>query len=413
MPLFDSLFSKSPPPTSSIGAVGASVGAAVGAATQRVKLPGFGRHLLRGMQAHQFYIIVGAASISSLLLLRSVAGSSHSRTLKPIPSPREVLPPEVLRASPYPPDALDGARDVETPYGSIRVYEWGPKDGKRVLLIHGMSTPSVALSDLAHKLVKKGCRVMVFDLFGRGYSSAPDPRVYRYDSALYIAQISMALQSSPIGWSSFAIVGYSLGGAIAADFASYFPNLVRGLVLVAPGGLIRTNHIGWLSKFIYSPGGILPEFFVNRLVSSKLHKNPELASTIEPDAQAVETGVRFNGVSLSESHGSVAEVLDWQLQYHKGFIPAFISTMRYAPLHNQHDRWGVIRENIERKQGRLKEVWFVLGEMDPVVVAEELMEDAKNVLGEELARFRLVKGVGHEVATERADEIVRVVSRVL
>ncbi|CAO2649207.1 Nn.00g065920.m01.CDS01 [Neocucurbitaria sp. VM-36] len=417
MPLFDSLFSKSPPPPTSsvpsIGAVGASVGAAVGAATQRFKLPNLGKNLFRDLQAHQLYIIIGAASLSSLLLLRSVAGSSQSGIFKPIPSPRETLPPEVLRASPYPPNALEGARDVETPYGNIRVYEWGPKDGKRVLLIHGMSIPSVALSDLAHKLVKKGHRVMVYDLFGRGYSSAPDPRVYRYDSALYIAQISMSLQSSPIHWSSFTIVGYSLGGAIAADFTSYFPNLVRGLVLVAPGGLLRTNHIGWRTRFMYSQRTILPEFFVRGLVSRRLHSSPELASTIEPDAQGAETGVRFNGVSLSESHGSVTEVLDWQLQHHQGFIPAFISSMRYAPIHEQHHRWGIIRENIERKQGRLKEVWFVLGEMDPVVVPEELMEDAKNVLGEEHARFRLVKGAGHEVATERADEIVRVVGRVL
>ena len=223
----------------------------------------------------------------------------------------------------------------------------------------------------------------------------------------------MSLQSSPIAWSSFTVVGYSLGGGIAADFASYFPNLVRGLVLVAPGGLIRTSHIGWRSKFLYSPSGILPEFFVHGLASRRLHNSPELASTIEPDAQGSETGVRFNGVTLSESHGSVTEVLDWQLQHHKGFIPAFISSIRYAPIHGQHHRWAVIRENIEKKQGRLKEVWFVLGEMDPVVVAEELMEDAKSVLGEEHARFRLVKGAGHEVATERADEIVRVVGRVL
>lgn len=165
MPLFDSLFSKSPPPPQSsvpsIGAVSASV-AAVGTAA-RAKLPNFSKNLLRDLQlrAPPLYILIGAASFSSLILLRSLT-SSTPREAKAIPSPRETLPPEVLRASPYPPDALDGARDVSTPYGSIRVYEWGPKDGKRVLLIHGMSTPSVALSDLAYKLVKKGCRVMLF-----------------------------------------------------------------------------------------------------------------------------------------------------------------------------------------------------------------------------------------------------------
>lgn len=251
--------------------------------------------------------------------------------------------------------------------------------------------------------------LILIDLFGRGYSAAPDPNVYRYNSALYISQVSLCLQSSSIAWSSFAIVGYSLGGAIAADFASYFPNLVRGLVLVAPAGLIRSNT-SWRSRFIYS----LPEFLVQSFVSRRLRNDPDLASTINPDAaRANSTGVRFNGVSLSESHdSSSAEVVDWQLRHHKGFLPAFISSMRFAPIHDQQDRWAVLRDNMERKHG-LKEVWFVLGEMDPVIDAEDFMEDAKNVLGEEHAKFRLVKGVGHEVATERAEDIVRVLGRVL
>jgi hypothetical protein len=67
---------------------------------------------------------------------------------------------------PYPTDALPGARDVSSPYGSIRVYEWGPDHGDRVLLVHGISTPSIALTDLAHRLVARGCRVM---LFGRSF----------------------------------------------------------------------------------------------------------------------------------------------------------------------------------------------------------------------------------------------------
>ena len=37
---------------------------------------------------------------------------------------------------PYPPDCLPGARDVDTPYGNIRVYEWGPEDGRKLSLIH-------------------------------------------------------------------------------------------------------------------------------------------------------------------------------------------------------------------------------------------------------------------------------------
>jgi len=73
---------------------------------------------------------------------------------------------------PYPPGVLAGGREVPTPYGNVRVYEWGPEDDK-MLLIHGMSTPSIALGGIAHSLVKRGCRATLFDLFGRGYTYSP------------------------------------------------------------------------------------------------------------------------------------------------------------------------------------------------------------------------------------------------
>jgi hypothetical protein len=44
----------------------------------------------------------------------------------------------------------------------MRVYEWGPEDGRKVVFVHGISTPCVSLGSIAHGLVKKGCRVMLF-----------------------------------------------------------------------------------------------------------------------------------------------------------------------------------------------------------------------------------------------------------
>jgi hypothetical protein len=47
-------------------------------------------------------------------------------------------------------------------YGAIRVYEWGPEDGRKVLLVHGVTTSCLTLGAIAHGLVEKGCRVMLF-----------------------------------------------------------------------------------------------------------------------------------------------------------------------------------------------------------------------------------------------------------
>lgn len=80
---------------------------------------------------------------------------ARSRRVPYEPSPAKALSKGVLNDLPYPPDVLPGARDVETPYGSIRVYEWGPEDGERVLFVHGISTPVVALGDLYRKWLRR------------------------------------------------------------------------------------------------------------------------------------------------------------------------------------------------------------------------------------------------------------------
>lgn len=114
-----------------------------------------------------------------------------------VPSPLKTLlsklSPEEAASLPYPPDAYPGIRDVESPYGSLRVYEWGPEDGRKVLLVHGISNPSCALGAVAHGLADKGCRVMMFDLPGRGYSDTPVPTPH--SNRLYTTTLLLALTS--------------------------------------------------------------------------------------------------------------------------------------------------------------------------------------------------------------------------
>ena len=85
-----------------------------------------------------------------------------------ISSPRETLlpflSPSQIESLPYPPNCLPGARDVETSFGTMRVYEWGPEEGRKVVLIHGDTTPAPMLGPIATKLVASGCRVMVLGI---------------------------------------------------------------------------------------------------------------------------------------------------------------------------------------------------------------------------------------------------------
>ena len=112
--------------------------------------------------------VVVSSLVTLALLLPFSLGSpkskaSHSRKI--IPSPRDTQLPFLSRgqasALPYPPDILPGARDVDSPYGVMRVYEWGPEEGRKVVMVHGDTTPAPLLGPIAKALVERGCRVLL------------------------------------------------------------------------------------------------------------------------------------------------------------------------------------------------------------------------------------------------------------
>ena len=207
---------------------------------------------------------------------------------KVVPSPlKSLLPklsPQEATSLPYPPDAYPGIRDVASPYGSLRVYEWGPEDGRKVLLVHGISNPCIALGAIAHGLADKGCRVMMFDLPGRGYSDTPVPTPH--SNRLYTTTILLALTSSPLAWTGngerFSLIGYSLGGGIVANFTSYFPSLVSSLVLFAPGGLVRHNRITLLNRILYNTG-LINETTLERVTIGRMRRGEPLVKTNQED----------------------------------------------------------------------------------------------------------------------------------
>ncbi|KIY49147.1 alpha/beta-hydrolase [Fistulina hepatica ATCC 64428] len=149
----------------------------------------------------------------------------------------------------YPEDYYPGGEYITLPYGRMRYWLFGPDNGKKIVLIHGLSVPAIIWKDVAPQLSKRGYRVLVYDLYGRGYSDAPQTT---YDARLYATQLALLMQH--IKWERAHVAGISMGGAIAAAFVSHFPDLVSDrVVLIASAGLMEPADISRTSKVMSSP----------------------------------------------------------------------------------------------------------------------------------------------------------------
>jgi hypothetical protein len=120
---------------------------------------------------------------------------------------------------------------------------------------------------------------------------------------------------------------------------------------------------------------------------------------------------------------TVSSVMDWQLRSHEGFIPAFVSSIRYAPIYDQQEHWYALGQLLAERRERLESedtagelpglkggrLLLVLGASDPVIVKEELVHDATAILGEDGLKAVLLDA-GHELVMGKGAEVAAVMA---
>ncbi|KAH0129853.1 hypothetical protein KCU67_g16976, partial [Aureobasidium melanogenum] len=115
-------------------------------------------------------------------------------------------------------------------------------------------------------------------------------------------------------------------------------------------------------------------------------------------------------ISARRPSVSIADVVSWQLTHHAGFVPAFVSSIQHAPVSAQHSSWKSIaaRQLLPADQRLLEsKVLLLLGKDDTVVIADEMCEDAKEVL-RDAVDIRVMDG-GHELPVTDADVVAQTI----
>lgn len=122
-------------------------------------------------------------------------------------------------------------------HGHEITYRHAGDGGPVVLLIHGIANSSETWTEILPRLAGHA-RVVAPDLLGHGTSAKP--RSGDYSLAAYANGLRDLL--AVLGHERATIVGHSLGGGVALQFAYQFPERCERLILLAPGGFGREVH---------------------------------------------------------------------------------------------------------------------------------------------------------------------------
>jgi pimeloyl-ACP methyl ester carboxylesterase len=177
------------------------------------------------------------ALVISVLAVQA-GGAAQQNPL--VPTPTDVKPGSITSEDvpyPYPssylPLTLYG-QDVRIAY--MDVAPAGTPNGHTVVVLHGFNFAGFYFGGPIDALRKEGFRVIVPDQIGFGRSSKP---IIPYNFTDMARNTFAILQSLKIA--KAMVVGHSMGGMLAARFASQYPDVVERVVMYNPIGLVDSR----------------------------------------------------------------------------------------------------------------------------------------------------------------------------
>ncbi len=117
---------------------------------------------------------------------------------------------------------------LDVTHGVLAAKRWGDASLPPLLALHGWLDNAGSFDALAPLLATRW-QVVAIDLRGHGHSAHIAAGAW-YHYVDYFDDIRAALDA--LGWSRASLLGHSLGGALASQFAAIYPERVERLLLI-------------------------------------------------------------------------------------------------------------------------------------------------------------------------------------
>ena len=253
-------------------------------------------------------------------------------------------------------------------------YRWiGPERGKVAVCVHGLTTPSPVWQAVAEGLAQDGYRVLLYDLYGRGYSDRPR---HAHGRGLFHRQLDDLLARLGVT-GPVTLLGYSMGGAIGASWAAANPGRVDRLILLAPAGM--GHDLGRIAQVTRDWKGI-----GDWLMLAMFPRNHRRATEAE----------RMIARDVPGIIDTQQDELRW-----RGFVPAVLSSVR-----------GILSEVLEEDHRSLRKhripVLAIWGREDRTIPIK-----AMGVMAHwnPDAHHEVIEGAGHGLPYSHAGAVVQAI----
>ena len=249
-------------------------------------------------------------------------------------------------------------------------------DGPLIVLLHGITSTSDVWLDVMARLAER-YTVVAPDLLGHGRSAKP-----RGDYSLGAYASGARDLLGLLGFERGTVVGHSLGGGIALQFAYQFPEYCERLVLVSSGGLGREVHLMLRAAALPGSELVLPLIAPGWAIGA----GTTVASFLE----------RFGfkaGPDLAEAARGYASLADREARN------AFVHTLR-AVIDLEGQRVSATDRLYLAERIPTLLIW---GSADPIIPVEHGREARKRIPGSRLVEF---PGAGHWPQLDDPDRFV-------
>ncbi|MCH9735059.1 MAG: alpha/beta fold hydrolase [Actinomycetia bacterium] len=263
-------------------------------------------------------------------------------------------------------------------HGDRVAYRDAGSGDHALLLIHGMAGSSHTWREVIPQLSKE-YRVIAPDLLGHGQSAKP-----RSDYSLGAFAVLLRDLLDELGITCATVIGQSLGGGVAMQFAYQHRDYCQRLVLISTGGL--GPDVGWTLRLLSAPGAelILPLVAPSKVVTAgnKLRSWFSASGIHSP-----------RGAETWSAYSSLAD---------KQTREAFLKTLRSVVDYRGQSVSALSKLNLTSTVPTM----IIWGDIDRIIPIEHgyAVRDARPG-----CRLEVLEGVGHFPHVERPNAVVELI----